>query len=168
MRRIVVIGLLGIGIVMQLSLLPAIKPFGVVPNVALIMMMLVALQLPTSEALIVAVAGGLILDISSGANFGLWTGVFMLGTLAVAMIQQAGIELERPIVAPVLVTLGTMVIAVVLWATMATRVIHFSGAIFFGRFVIELMINLILTVLLRPSLSILLQSRRRQLELGDR
>ena len=162
------VGLLGLAVMLQLSLIPAIRPFGVVPNLALVMMMLAALNLPTSEALIVAAVSGLMLDISSGTNFGLWTGVFMLGTLAIEMIHQVGIELDRPIVAPVLVALGTVMIAFVLWATMVTRVTHFSGATFVSRLIIELMINLTLTVLLRPALSIILQSRRRQLESGVR
>jgi hypothetical protein len=151
---------------MQVSLLPALRPFGVVPNVALVTLVLVGLYMPTSEVLVAATAAGLILDLAGGANFGLWTGVLLLVALAIGMLHRAGIELEAAYVAPVLVAAGTLVIALVIWLGVTARTAHFAGFDWIGRLLIELVINLVLTMMLRPLVRLTLVGRGRQNESG--
>ncbi|HVQ45061.1 MAG TPA: hypothetical protein VMT30_08975 [Candidatus Saccharimonadia bacterium] len=160
MRRLWAIGLVGLAVVLQLSILPALRPLGVVPNLALVGLTLVALQVVTSEALALAVLGGVILDLASGANFGLWTGIFMLVALASGMLHRAGIELEQVPVALVMVGMGTILIALVIWIGLARGTGHWSLGTWGGRLVVELVINLTLTILLRPVVRMLVGGER--------
>lgn len=149
MRRILAFTLVALSVVLQVSLLPAFRPLGVVPNLALVMVVLVALKLATSEALIAATAAGLALDVAGGANFGLWTGTLMLATLVIGMVHRAGIELDRAFVAPVLVMAGTVVLTSVIWLGLLTGGQHLAPG-FVLKLVVELVINLTLTVVLSP------------------
>jgi rod shape-determining protein MreD len=155
MRRLALILLMALAALLQASLVPAFRPLGVVPNLALVIFVLVSLELATSEALVLGVAAGLVLDIASGANFGLWMGVFMLVALICGLLHRAGIELDRLPVALILVLVATVVMAAVIWIGLATTISRWPGLSFGGRLVIELMINLILTMLLRRPLQLL-------------
>jgi hypothetical protein len=138
------------GVVLQLSLLPALRPLGVVPNLALVVVVLVGLEGTASLALVIAVAGGLALDLASGANFGLWTGLLVSMALAAGLIHRAGIELAGPTVAAVMVTLGTLVMSVAVLSGLVRVVTDWPVGALVGRFTTELVLNLILTVALRP------------------
>ena len=166
MRRLGLIILIGLAVVLQVSFLPALRPLGVVPNSVLVMVVLCALYIATSEALVAAAICGLLLDLASGANFGLWTGVLLLATLGIGMLHRSGIELDRVVVAPALVGVGTLVTASVIWLGMAASIARFPLTDLIGRLVIELMINLALTMLLRPVVRATLVGRRRQFESG--
>jgi len=165
-RRLAAILLVGLAVILQISLLPALRPFGVVPNLALVIVVLVSMRVVTSEAVIGAAASGLVLDLASGSNFGLWTGVLVLSVLAVAMVQRAGIELDRVFVAPVLVSAGTLVISLVIWVSLISSVTHWPAANLGGRLAIELVINLVLTIVLRPVVRMLIGGGGPQIEPG--
>jgi rod shape-determining protein MreD len=166
MRRAALIALITVVVVLQLSLLPGLRPLGVVPNLAVVVMVLAALNVVTSEALVAAAASGLVLDLASGANFGLWTGVFMLITLVVGVLRRAGIELDGAVVAPGLVAAATLVITLVVWLALAPKGVHwtFGGAA--GQLVVELVINLVLTIALAPLVRWMLGGTRAQTGFG--
>lgn len=166
MRRLGVFLLMSLVVILQVSFLPAVRLFGVVPNIALVMMVLVSLSVVTSEALIVAALSGLVLDLVSGPNFGLWTGVMMLIALVVGMMQRAGLELDRMFVALVLVAAGTAVIALVIWTALFPSVAHWPAVELAGRLAIELVINLVLTILLWSPVRLLLGGSGPQAESG--
>ena len=166
MRRLAAILLVGLAVILQVSLLPALRPFGVVPNLALVVVVLVSMQMVTSEAVIAAAVSGLVLDLDSGSNFGLWTGVMVLSVLAVAMVQRAGIELDRAFVAPVLVSAGTLVISVVIWVSLIPSVSSLPIGNLGGRLAIELVINLVLTMVMRPVVRMLIGGGGPQIEPG--
>ncbi len=166
MRRLAVIVLMSLAVILQVSLLPAIRLFGVVPNVALVAMVLVSLSVVTSEALSVAALSGLVLDLASGSNFGLWTGVMVLIALAVGMMRRAGLELDRVVVAFGLVAVGTLVITAVIWTALVPSVAHWPVADLARRLTIELVINLVLTIMLRPLVRLLLGGSGPQAEPG--
>ncbi len=152
MRRLAAALVVAAAVLIQLSLLPALRPFGVVPNLLLVVIVLVCLSLPTSEVLVAAAAGGLVLDLGSGANFGLWTGVLMLVALVGGVLHRAGIELDRAPVAPALVAVGTILIAVGVWIGLLKSGGPWPGLSPGGRLLVELVINLSLTMLLRGPL----------------
>ena len=166
MRRLAVIVLMSLAVILQVSFLPAIRLFGVVPNVALVAMVLVSLNVVTSEALSVAALSGLVLDLASGSNFGLWTGVMVLIALAVGVMHRAGLELDRVFVAFGLVAVGTLVITSVIWTALVPSVAHWPVADLAGRLTIELVINLVLTMMLRPLVRLLLGGSGPQAEPG--
>ena len=166
MRRLAVIILVSLAVVLQVSFLPAIRLFGVVPNIVLVCIVLVSLSVITSEALIAAAVAGLVLDLASGANFGLWTGVMVLIALVVGMMHRAGLEIERLMVALVLVIAGTIVITAVIWTALVPSVAHWPVSSLAGRFTIELVINLVLTMLLWSPVRLLLGGNGPQIEAG--
>lgn len=142
--------LLGVAVVLQMSLLPALRLFGVVPNVLLVVTVLVALSVATSEALVAAAAAGLVVDLASGMNFGLWMGMLMLSTLAGGLVHRAGIELHGGLVAAGLVILGTLLMTGAIWSTLVTAGVDWPiPASFGGRLMMELLLNLMLTMALQ-------------------
>lgn len=134
---------------MQLSLLPALRPFGVVPNLVLVAVTLIGLEGTASMALTTAVAGGVVLDLASGANFGLWTAILVLAALAAGLVHRAGIELGGPTVAVVIVATLTVVETIVIVLGVAGSAILPPGVIA-GRLTVELVLNLLLTIMLQP------------------
>jgi rod shape-determining protein MreD len=101
-------------LLLQVGLLPALRPFGVVPNLALVWIVLIGLEGSASLALIYAVVIGVSLDVASGASFGLWTGMLVLAALAAGVVHRAGIELTGSLVAAVMVAVGTVLTTVVI------------------------------------------------------
>ncbi|GAC1369468.1 MAG: hypothetical protein NVSMB39_1310 [Candidatus Saccharimonadales bacterium] len=149
MKRAALIFVMTLAVALQVSFVPGLRPFGVVPNLVLIVLVLSAVMVVTSEALIAAAVSGLLLDLVSGANFGLWTGVLMLTALVVGVMRRAGIELDGFIVAVGLVAAATIVMAVVIWLTFAPHAVRWFAAEAAGRLLVELVVNLSLTLLLR-------------------
>jgi hypothetical protein len=149
-KRLGLILLAAVCVLLQTSLLPALRPFGVVPNLALAMVVLVGLEGTASMALTIAVLGGFALDLASGTNFGLWTGVLTLAALVAGLLHRAGIELGGGLIATAMVTVGTLVTTAVVLVGLANTVMHWPIGWILGRLAIELVLNLILTLLLRP------------------
>jgi hypothetical protein len=149
-RRAALVGLVVLCLFAQLSLLPALRPFGVVPNVALVLVALLGLEATASTALVVAVVGGLALDLASGANFGLWTGVLVLAALAGGLAARAGVEVAGGLVAALMVAAGTVVMGVVILAGVAGSVTHWPWAALVVGLALQVVLNLVLTVAGRP------------------
>jgi hypothetical protein len=150
MRRGLFVVALAVAVLAQMSLLPALRPFGVVPNLALVMVVLVGLEGTASLALAVAVAGGFALDLASGANLGLWTGVLVLAALVGGLVHRAGIEVEGPLVPGIMVAAGTILMTVVVLGGLVSTVTHWSVGLLVRRCLIELVLNLILMMMVRP------------------
>lgn len=167
MRRAALIVIVIISVLLQVSFLPGLRPFGVVPNITLVVLVLASFSVVTSEALMLSAASGLVLDLVSGQNFGLWTGVFMLTTLVVGLMRRAGLELDAMIIGTILVSAATIVIAVVLWLTFIPSVARWPIGAAAGRLMLELVVNLSLMILLRaPIRWVLGGSRQERAELG--
>ena len=150
MRRLGLIALTIVSIVLQVGLLPALRPLGVGPNLLLVVVVLVGLEGTASSALTIAVISGLAVDLASGANFGLWTGTLVLAALAAGLIHRAGIELGGPLVAIVMVAVGTVVMALIVLAGLVNVVSYWPVGSIGGRLAIELVLNLLGTAALRP------------------
>src|SRR5471032_2090666 len=114
MKRVGLVVIAILAVLLQVSLLPALRPLGVVPNLMLVVVVLMGLEGTASVALVVAVVGGVAVDMASGANFGLWTGVLVLAALATGLIHRSGVELGGSVVAVILVTAGTILEAIVI------------------------------------------------------
>jgi cell shape-determining protein MreD len=134
MRRVWLVALVGLTILSQVSWLPALRPLGVVPNLALVMVVLVGLEGTASTAVAAAVVCGVALDLTSGANLGLWTGLLVLVAVVTGMLHRAGIETDRLLVPAVMVTVGS----------------NWPWGMLAGRFALELVLNLGLMMVLKP------------------
>jgi rod shape-determining protein MreD len=137
-------------IVAQVSLLPALRPFGVVPDLVLVAVVLLGLRSTVSQALTLALVGGVVMDLSAGSDFGLHTGILVLAALSTGLVRRSGLTLIGPLVAIGLVVVITLVAAAVsLAAIIGSLSIGTTGpilAILLG----ELVLNLLLTLGVRP------------------
>lgn len=152
---------------LQISFIPAWRPLDVVPNLALALVMIVAIWVPTSEALVAAVAAGFILDMAGARNFGLWTGIFMLVVLVAGLVHRAGIELDQVAVPVVIVAVATLVATGLILAGLVRGAGHWSAGGTIGRLSLELVLNLMLVLLLRPLGRWALKARSGDSALGE-
>jgi rod shape-determining protein MreD len=150
MRRVRLTALVAAGLAVQLGFMPALRPLGVIPNLVLVLVVLVGLTGTATAALSVALVGGLLLDLTSGADFGLRMGIFVLAALVTGLVHRSGLTLAIPVVASVLVVAATVVQAVAVLAGMAGMVTSWPWGIVLGRLGMEVVLNLGLTILLAP------------------
>jgi rod shape-determining protein MreD len=158
MKRVGLVALTVVGILLQLGFLPALRPFGVVPNILLVIVVLVGLEATSSQALVVAVCAGLATDLASGANFGLWTGLLVVAALATGLLHRAGFELGGSLVAMVLVASGTLIETLVILLGLVDTVSSWPVGLLLARFCTELVLNLILVLALKPVTRLVLPS----------
>ena len=81
-----------IALLVQVSFLPALRPFGVVPNLVVVVVAAAALSGPLVSAMIIAISSGIVLDLASGSDFGLMTGLLALTVLLCAFISRSGLR----------------------------------------------------------------------------
>jgi rod shape-determining protein MreD len=148
MKRVGLIVIFGALLLLQVTFVAALRPLGVVPDIVLIAVILIGLTSTVSEALIAALAGGLVLDLASGADFGLRTGLFVLAALTTGVVRRAGLMLGGPVVAVGLVAIATILETVIILANV--RLVGWPLG-YVGRTLgTLLMVNLVLTLILRP------------------
>jgi rod shape-determining protein MreD len=135
---------------LQVSYLPGLRPLGVVPDVVLPLVALTGLMSTVSRALAVAICGGLLLDMASGSDFGLRTGILILVALATGLIHRAGLNSLGPMVALVLVAAGTVVGNIILLASLAGGAASWPVGRLLMTIGLLVVLNLVITLLLRP------------------
>lgn len=150
MRRIAFIVLAVVVLLMQISLLPALHPLGVVPNLILVFVVLVGLESTSSSAVLLAVVLGVGLDLSSGANLGMWTGVLVLAALVTGLLHRGGVETGGPLVPAVMVAAGTLLVSLIVLTGLINVASSWPVGSLLGRFACELVLNLGLMMLVRP------------------
>jgi rod shape-determining protein MreD len=156
MKRLVLLILAILVVLAQMSLLPALRPLGVVPNLALVFITLIGLGGTASTTLVAAVLGGFLLDLASGANFGLWTGTFVLVALVTGLLHRAGIEAGGAMVALVTVAAGTIIMAIVILSGLIASAHSWPIGTVALKLLTEIVLNLSLTLALRPLIRFLL------------
>jgi rod shape-determining protein MreD len=149
MRRTALVIFCGLCVVLQVSFLPALRPLGVVPNLMLPLVVLMGLEGTASLAVAAAVIGGVLVDLASGANFGLWTAVLVLAAVVTGLVHRAGFELVTT-AATAIVAAGTLLMALVVLSGLAPVVSHWPWGGLLLMVATELVLNLILTIVLRP------------------
>jgi rod shape-determining protein MreD len=150
MRRLGLTIVVALSILIQVSLLPAIRPLGVVPSLMLPVVVLIGLEGTATVALAAAVVGGVALDLASSTNFGMWTAILVLAALTAGLLRRAGFELAGPIIAIVMVTAGTILSTLVILMGLVTEATSWPVGVIAAKFLSELVINLLLTILARP------------------
>ncbi len=150
MRRLVLLIGVAFALVLQVGFIPALHPFGVVPNIILALVVLVGLMGTATAALSIAVAGGLVLDLTSGDDFGLRLGLLVLVALACGMVHRAGWSLGGPAVALALTAAATLLAQVTVLAGLAGVAVRWPLDVIATTLWWELALNLMLVMLLRP------------------
>lgn len=148
MRNAVLVVVLAVAVILQLSFLPALRPFGVVPNILLPIIVCIGLYGRASTAVLAAVLCGLCMDMASGTDFGVWTGTFVLAALACGFVHRAGVELVSA-VSLVIVALGIVVANGVILTSVFGAAGPWSSVI--SSLLIQLVIDLIITAAIGPA-----------------
>lgn len=151
MKRWLLWGMCAVVTVAQLTLLPALRPLGVVPAAVLGLVALVGMEGTASEALVLAVVSGVVIDLGSGANFGLWTGVLVLTALVAGLLHRAGVELAGALTETVMVVGGTLVMNLVVLASVAGTAARWDWSLLMVHLVLQLVLNVALMLSLRPA-----------------
>lgn len=127
---------------LQIYFLGAMRPLGILPNLLLVMLTYFALMRPASQALAVGVAGGLMLDLASGADFGIRLGFYSLFALVVVMTRQLGGSPDSLWTAIGLIVGGTVAYNLIVLASLILARADLNFAVI-GRLILnETLINL--------------------------
>ena len=147
-------------VLLQLSLLPALRPFGVVPSIVLALVVMTALKGTASLATAVAVTAGILMDLASGSDFGLRTGSLVMVVLAVALLHRAGFELDGVLVAIAITAASTLLMAATILLSVPGGFASWPPGPTVARLVAELVLNLGLVLALRPAVYWAIEGRR--------
>ena len=108
--------------IVQVSFFGAAHIFGVVPNLLLVAFILLVPVLAPEEVVATGIGIGLLMDLSSGTDFGLRTAIFVMTGLALLLLRSNGIDSERP----------TMAAVILLGAVVTYNVVGASGLVVVG------------------------------------
>ena len=134
----------------QVSLIPGLRLFGVVPDVVMVCVVLLGLRATVSRALVLALVGGIVMDISSGTDFGLHTGLLVVAALATGLVRRSGLTMSGVAVPLGLVTALTVMGALLSLAGVIRVLSARDVAAAFSIVLVELVVNLIIALGLRP------------------
>jgi rod shape-determining protein MreD len=137
-------------LMLQVGFLPAWHPFSVVPDLLLATVICLALYTTATEALICAIVVGLALDLSSGADFGLRLGFYVVVALAVSLLSRAGLALDS---LPWRLGLATILVLLANGVILIGLVIHgagLPGSVVASRLIISVMLELVLMIVVGP------------------
>jgi rod shape-determining protein MreD len=155
-KFIIRLALILVAVWLQVSFFGAARIFGIMPDVLLVVIIYAGLICSASEAVWMALVGGLLLDLDSGVDFGLRMGFFVMLSLLIVALKQAGADFANT----------GMVLAATLGATVLYNLSVLTGVMLggisvpwgtvLGRVGLEIVINGILALALRWPLGRLL------------
>lgn len=132
---------------LQAAWLPFIRPFDVVPNLVLAVIVLGTLRLSVSAGLGIAIVGGLLLDLAGGGWFGWSMLVLTAVVLVIGFVNiQVGWEVDGWWV-PVLVTVvATAVIACGIWLSVLAHGGQIEWSVVLKSLLLELVTNIVVVL----------------------
>ncbi|MBW3537971.1 hypothetical protein KY386_00585 [Candidatus Parcubacteria bacterium] len=95
MRLAVLILVVLLSVWLQASFFGAMRPLGVVPNLLLVVVIYAGLVGTATESVAMALAGGMVLDLASGVDFGLRMAFYSLLALIIVMLKRAGANFDN-------------------------------------------------------------------------
>lgn len=108
MRLVVAAVVMLIMVGLQVAFFGNFRPFGIMPNLILVLVIVAALWLEATSALTLAIIAGMALDLASGTDFGLRTAFYSAAALAVIAGRQFGLHTDSLLTAAALVVMGTV------------------------------------------------------------
>ncbi|MFI5240522.1 MAG: hypothetical protein ACHQUB_02340 [Candidatus Saccharimonadia bacterium] len=145
---------------LEVSFFGALRPFGIIPNVFLVIILEAAAILPrSSDALAMAVGGGFLLDLSSGVDFGLRTGFFTFLTLLVTLMRRTGADFSRISMRLTAVMSGTILYNLAVLSTLALSHSTIPVGLVAEKIIIEIVENIILAVVLHYPIRKLIENQ---------
>jgi cell shape-determining protein MreD len=150
-------GLVVVLVWFQVAFFGLVRAWGVMPNLLLVALVVMALWSEATPTLAAALLAGLLLDLVSGADFGLRTAFFAAICLAIIATRQLGLHAESVITAGVLVVIGTLLFNMAIIASLGA--IPIDSGLVLQRIGIETAVNLLLLGVVLGART-LLQDRR--------
>ncbi len=139
-----------LSLVLQLSFLPALRPFGVVPNIVLIVIAAAALTGPLVTAMILGLGCGILLDLVSGSDFGLQTGLLALGVVLAGYVSRSGLQLGIRVQLLIVVLAVTTISAIIAILGLSIAGARVSIGTATTQSIIILILNCLFGVLFAP------------------
>lgn len=145
-------------VILQISLLPAWRPLGIVPNLVLVVLIASAIWRPATQSLALALSAGVILDFASAANFGLRLSFYTFIVLVVVAMVRLGVDFERTDILLLAMAAATLAFDLAVLSTVWNAAVNSLGLIV--KIVLtELAVNLALAWSLRALLARALSER---------
>jgi rod shape-determining protein MreD len=136
------------------------RPLGVVPNVLLLVVLLAGLARTGTETVAMAVAGGLLLDFISGADFGLRMAFYSALALTVLASRRAGADYENFWVLMSVTVIGSIVYNLGVLVGLSDGLVDQPWGLILSTITKEVAINLLMMLVLRSALIKLFKARR--------
>ena len=133
----------------QIYFLATWRPAGVVPNLLAVVVILAGLAWRVSETLILALAGGLLLDLASGSDFGLRMAFFSLLALLVAVLARLGMDFDNLGILLLLLLGATIIYNLAVIANLVLAGEAIDWGVVAGRAGLEFGFDALLLILLR-------------------
>jgi rod shape-determining protein MreD len=156
MRGVIRVFLVLIAVWLQASFFGAFHVLGVIPNVLIVLVIYAGLICNASETALMALLGGLLLDLASGPDFGMRIGFYVLLALLIAVLKQAGTDFENTgmVLAATLAATILFDLAILSSLLITTTPVAWPAV---GRVVLaEVLVNSMLAIILRWPLGWLL------------
>ena len=144
----------------EVSFFGALRPFGVIPNIFLVILLEAAAILPrSSDALAMAVGGGFLLDLFSGVDFGLRTGFYIFLTLLVTLMRRTGADFSRLSMRLTAVMSGTILYNLAVLSTLALSRTAIPVRLVSEKIIIEIIENILLAIIVHYPLRKLIENQ---------
>lgn len=154
--RIPLIIFVGLATYLSTSFLAGLRPLGIVPNLMLIVIIICVLHFPASWVTALALVFGLMMDLSSGSDFGLRMGFYSMYAMSVIILGRLGADYANWGIVVVTLAGGTILFNAAILGGMALRGAPMDFATIGSRIVIELGVNMVIAVLVKWPLTSLL------------
>lgn len=141
-------GALLAAVIIQLSWFSHVRPFGVMPNLVLTVVIVTALWSRATTALASAVVCGILLDLASGSDFGLRTAFFTVVVLAIIATRQLGLHAESFSIALAITAAATILANLMIVLSVIGSTAGVDWSVVALRVALEVLYNSILIAIL--------------------
>jgi len=136
---------------LQVSFFGHVRPLGVMPNLMLVVVVLFGLWSNATPALVVAIGGGLLLDLASGSDFGLRMAFYLVMALGLVAARQLGVQANSLVTAIIAVVIGCLLYNLVVLAALGAPPSWLVAGLI-GRELVDDLVAMLLVYLVRINL----------------
>jgi rod shape-determining protein MreD len=138
---------------LQASFLGALRPLDVIPNLLLVILIVAAPICAASQTVTLGVASGVLLDLASGADFGLRTAFYSLLAVTLVFLKRSGADMERWSMAITALAAGTFLYNAAVIGTLIASRVPIPWLVVLQRCLAELVMNVVIFVVTKWLLS---------------
>lgn len=142
-----------VAVALQISFIPALRPLGVVPELVLIAIVALATGGSIVQAMVLAVASGIVLDTVSSSDFGLQTGLLALAVILCAFVRRSGFQIGRRLQLVIVTTVISSLGSVIIISELVLAGVQVQAATAIGRWTTLELLNIGIVIILGPVLT---------------